>query len=64
MLKNLKTIEGSKELTKNSQKNITGGLTAYVSSCHPVYEGAPCLTGFPHCPTGFCAGYVCSPTAT
>lgn len=62
MLKNLSKIEGSNELTKSNQKSILGGITEYTSDCSPWSDGAACLTGFAHCPTGFCAGGVCSPS--
>ncbi|WP_299610375.1 hypothetical protein [uncultured Aquimarina sp.] len=56
-------IEGIKQLNKNAQKSVLGGfITEYVSSCGPTSDGLACLTGFPHCPTGFCSGGVCSPT--
>ena len=56
-------IEGIKELGKNAQKKLTGGfLTEYVANCGATSNGLACLTGLPHCPTGFCSGGVCSPT--
>ncbi|MEL6557051.1 MAG: hypothetical protein AAFQ94_02640 [Bacteroidota bacterium] len=63
MLKNLSNIQGSKDLTKTAQKSILGGfdLVEYVSHCGPSADGLNCLTGYPHCPTGVCAGGVCSP---
>ena len=64
-MKNILKIEGIKALSKKAQKELSGGfLTEYIDSCHPAYEGLACLTGTPHCPTGFCVGFVCSPTAT
>ncbi len=63
MLKNLSKIQGSKDLTKQAQKSISGGFgpTPYVSHCGPGSDGLACLTGLPHCPTGRCATGVCSP---
>lgn len=60
MLKNISNLGTS--LNKAEQKSIHGGLTPYTSSCGPASDGLACLTGFPHCPTGFCSGGVCSPS--
>jgi len=62
MLKNISTLGTA--LNKKEQKSIEGGWgpTEYASSCGPGNNGAACLTGLPHCPTGFCANGVCSPS--
>jgi len=60
MIKQLRKIDGSVDLTKNQQKEVNGGgLTLYISSCSPVYNGAPCKTDDGH--DGTCSGFVCSP---
>ncbi|TCI92163.1 hypothetical protein [Tenacibaculum sp. M341] len=63
-MKNILKIQGIKELDKNSQKELVGGfLTEYVAYCGVASNGLACLTGLPHCPTGFCVGPgVCSPS--
>ncbi|MFC4633160.1 hypothetical protein ACFO3O_04535 [Dokdonia ponticola] len=62
MLKNISNL--GIHLNKTEQTSILGGFgpTEYVESCGPGTNGAACLTGLPHCPTGFCANGVCSPT--
>lgn len=61
-MKEILKIQGIQQLNKNAQKEVIGGLTEYIDQCGPSTDGYACLTGFPHCPTGFCAGGVCSPT--
>ncbi len=62
MLKNISSL--GKVLNKTDQKSIEGGWgpTEYAANCGPGSNGVACLTGLPHCPTGFCSGGVCSPT--
>lgn len=62
MIKNISSL--GKALNTTEQKSIKGGWgpTEYLESCGPGTDGYACLTGFPHCPTGFCTGGVCSPT--
>ena len=60
MLKNISRLGTS--LNKREQKTIIGGLTEYVTHCGVGSNGLACLTGLPHCPTGFCSGGVCSPS--
>ena len=56
-------IQGIKELNKNAQKELVGGfLTEYIESFSFATDGLACLTGLPHCPTGFCASGVCFPS--
>lgn len=61
-MKTILKIQGITELGKAAQKKIAGGLTEYTSFCGVGSDGLACLTGFAHCPTGFCSGGVCSPT--
>ncbi|WP_394747557.1 hypothetical protein [Spongiimicrobium salis] len=62
-MKNILKIQGVKELGKNAQKALLGGfITEYVEHCGLGSNGLACLTGLPHCPTGFCTNGVCSPT--
>lgn len=61
-MKEILKIQGIKKLDRNAQKELLGGITEYVESCGPGTNGLACLTGLPHCPTGFCANGVCSPT--
>ncbi len=59
MIKQLKQIDGTVNLSKNQQKSVNGGLTLYASSCSPALNGAPC-----HAEGGYdgtCSGFVCSP---
>jgi hypothetical protein len=63
MLKNISSL--GTVLNRTEQKSIEGGWgpTEYLESCGSGSNGLACLTGLPHCPTGFCANGVCSPTA-
>lgn len=62
-MKKILKIQGIKELKKNAQRELRGGiLPEYVASCSVGTNGLACLTGLPHCPTGFCANGVCSPS--
>ncbi|MEL6557660.1 MAG: hypothetical protein AAFQ94_05705 [Bacteroidota bacterium] len=59
MIKQLKQINGTIDLSKSQQKAVNGGLNLYVSDCSPAVAGALC-----HAEGGYdgrCVGFVCSP---